>query len=636
VLQPDTCEGGQVIVFYPDHRRLNLSAGFHSACDPEVSYDGQRILFAAKKTAVDNWNVYETGSDGSGLRQVTKGLGDCRNPLYLSTLYTLISDKPWHQIAFVSNMTKTAGEYGPWPVTGIYSSRIDGTGLMRLTHDPSGDSDPFQMSDGRLLFSGWRPRLPDRPARLPLYAVNIDGTDFMLFADSEGLKYKRMPCVTTRRLAVFVESEQLRPDGAGYLACVTLRRNLHSYKRLTKPGEGLFRSPSPIADGRILVSRKPEERQGRFGICVYDPDSGSVLPVFDDPKFDEIQAKILAPRAEPDGRSTSVLRRTGEIEDPHALERQDRKSGPRELPSGRLYCINVYNSDFIAPAALKRGTVRRVRVLEGLLPPAAASASRGGAADSTGSAGSPATEGALLLRRRFVGEAPVEEDGSFNLHVPANIPLELQILDADGLSLASCSWIWVKNNEPRGCIGCHEDQELVPENRLVTAVAKPSLELVLPPERRRSVDFLHDVEPIIRSRCVSCHKTGGTTPRLDESPDPARTSSGDHPDGPYERLLDHRQEENVGKVPGWRYVTAGRARTSPLIWHIFGRNTSQPWDPPLPAGAFRPMPPLNGGMLSEDERRTFVEWIDTGAQWDSRSSRNGTVTRQNSRDTAKP
>ncbi|NWG12714.1 MAG: hypothetical protein HXY20_04170, partial [Acidobacteria bacterium] len=128
MLQPDPCEGGQVMIRFPDGRRMGLTPGFQSACDPEVSFDGERILFSGKRTAADSWNVYEIGPDGSGLKQITKDLGDFRSPLYLSTLYTLISDKPWHQIAFVSNMARTAGEYGDWPVTGIYSCRIDGTG----------------------------------------------------------------------------------------------------------------------------------------------------------------------------------------------------------------------------------------------------------------------------------------------------------------------------------------------------------------------------------------------------------------------------------------------------------------------------------------------------------------------------
>ena len=71
----------------------------------------------------------------------------------------------------------------------------------------------------------------------------------------------------------------------------------------------------------------------------------------------------------------------------------------------------------------------------------------------------------------------VEEDGSFNLEVPANTPIELQLLDDDGMALRRCGWIWAKNHEPRGCIGCHEDGELVrslgipgnPYSLLVTA-----------------------------------------------------------------------------------------------------------------------------------------------------------------------
>jgi Tol biopolymer transport system component len=617
VLQLDASRVGRIVIHQLNGSRLNLTAGFSSACDPEVSFDGRHILFAGKKSEADNWNIYEIGSDGSGVRQVTRGLGDCRNPVYLSTLYTLISDKPWHQIAFTSNMARTAGEYGLQPVSSVYSSRIDGTGLMRLTHGPSGDSDPFQMLDGRLLFSGWRPRLPGSAARMPLFAVNIDGTDLLLFSDSEGRRYKRMPCATTERLAVFVESEQLRQDGAGNLACVNLRRNLHSYRQLTKPGEGLFRCPAPLPDGRVLVSRRPGDGKGTFGIYVFDPDSGGVNLVLDDPKLDETQARILAARPEPDGRSTSVLRRTGEIEDPHALEPRDKKDVPRELPSGRLYCLNVYSSHFASRTPLPSGTVKRVRVLEGILP----SATMNPPADGTGfKARSAGISDPPVLKRRFVGEAPVEEDGSFNLHVPANIPIELQILDSDGLALASCSWIWVKNNEPRGCIGCHEDPELVPENHLVAAVAKPSLELVLPPDRRRSVDFLHKIVPIIRAKCISCHQAGQTEPWLGGDSQQARATVRGNSRRVYESLLGDGHGGSFGSSWVGKYVAPGRARTSRLIWHIFGRNTSRPWDPPSPSAAFKAMPSASGAILSEEERRTFAEWIDTGAHWDCRSA----------------
>ena len=44
---------------------------------------------AAKTTEQDNWNIYEIGVDGSGLRQITRGLGDCRRPSYQSRFYQI-------------------------------------------------------------------------------------------------------------------------------------------------------------------------------------------------------------------------------------------------------------------------------------------------------------------------------------------------------------------------------------------------------------------------------------------------------------------------------------------------------------------------------------------------------------------
>ena len=43
---------------------------------------------------------------------------------------------------------------------------------------------------------------------MALFATNLDGTDYAIFAGDEGARLKRMPCVTAHRLAVFVESEE--------------------------------------------------------------------------------------------------------------------------------------------------------------------------------------------------------------------------------------------------------------------------------------------------------------------------------------------------------------------------------------------------------------------------------------------
>jgi hypothetical protein len=51
-------EGARLIKVYPDSTLKELSRNFHSACDPAISFDASHILFAGKRTAGDDWNIY--------------------------------------------------------------------------------------------------------------------------------------------------------------------------------------------------------------------------------------------------------------------------------------------------------------------------------------------------------------------------------------------------------------------------------------------------------------------------------------------------------------------------------------------------------------------------------------------------
>jgi hypothetical protein len=70
-----------------------------------------------------------------------------------------------------------------------------------------------------------------------------------------------------------------------------------------------------------------------------------------------------------------------------------------------------------------------------------------------------------------LGATEVEEDGSFYLKIIADKPFRIQTVDDKGNKVGSPSeWIWVRPNERRGCVGCHEDPEMVPANRIPLAV----------------------------------------------------------------------------------------------------------------------------------------------------------------------
>jgi hypothetical protein len=556
ILRTGYGDGARIVLVRAGELVRVLTEGFHSAADPDISFDGSRILFAAKRGASDDWDIFEMALDGRDARQITKGLGDCRQPVYQGTLYTIVSTEPWHQITFVSTAPQELNEHGSRVSTSLYSCTLDGLEVQRLTYNPSGDLDPAVLPDGRLVFSSWqRSTLRHGPrGRLSLFTAHTDGLDYALFSGDEGLGVKLMPAVTTDGLVVFVEGDEVTPDGSGSLASVSLRRNLHSYRRITGDRDGLFHSPSALADGTVLVSHRPRDGRQSHGVYRMDPGSGRREAVFDDPQYDDVQARAVGAHPEPDGRSSVVK--------------------PAN-PSGTLYCLNVFESDLPTGQWLRPGTPLRLRVLEGI---PRRTAEVGGTADNQSSpSGSPP-----LLQRRFLGEIDVEDDGSFNIQVPPNIPIELQLIDADGLALRSCSWIWVRNNETRGCIGCHEDGERTPENRFVQAVRKPSIGLTLAPERRRSVHYQRDVVPILGGTCAGCHDEGLT----------------------YDNLL--------------RSVRPGRARTSPLVWHLLNRVTVRPWDHEAAAEASRWTPPNRSVPMSADERQTILEWVDLGAQGDER------------------
>jgi len=385
------------------------------------------------------------------------------------------------------------------------------------------------MPDGRLLFASWQRSSPYRELLgcISLFGISIDGTDYAAFSNDEGKRIKHMPCITTKGLAVFIEADRLQWDGAGSVGRVRIQRPLHSYRQITRESDGLFHSPSPLPDGKILISKRSPDGMDTHGVYSLEPSTGKLELVFDSPSYHDIQAKMVYPRPEPDGRSSVVTEKD---------------------PNGKLYCLNVYVSDYNIPGS---HTSSGTEVFE-----------------------SSCNRVPSSVQKRILGEIDIAEDGSFNIEIPANTPIKLQTLDADGMALRSCDWIWARNHEPRGCIGCHEDGELTPENVLVTAVTRPSIKLTLPAKRRRTVDFRRDVIPIIEKKCVRCHNQANFSLTL-----PNNTSSVTSTDGKaylhysYESLLAAEKQSGYGK-----YVHPGRARTSPLIWHIFGRNTSRPWD----------------------------------------------------------
>lgn len=388
----------QVALLAPSGALRILTRGFFAAADPDVSFDAARILFAGRKTAHEPWQIYEMELAAGAVRRITSLNTDCRQPIYQSRIFSLDIPDPWPQVAFVAGHS-------------LHTIKFDGALHQRITFTPSEDFDPAMLPDGRMIYAS------RQQARTQLMGVNLDGTDYALFLPGGDL---RSPAVTTDGRVVFVE-------GKGALAAVDLLRPLHTRRILTTAADGIFSTPSALPGGRLLVSWQPAP-SAPAGIYQLQPATKARIPVFVRPGVDARQARLVAPRPEPDGR--------GSVVDDAA-------------DWAKLYCLSVYTTD--QPRLIRPGAATRLRVL-------------------AGPAGAP----------RKLGEFQIEQDGSFHLEVPPNEPLKLELLDSGGKTLRSSAWIFVRKKEQRGCIGCHEDPELTPENREAQAIVKKAIRLIPP------------------------------------------------------------------------------------------------------------------------------------------------------------
>jgi hypothetical protein len=437
-------EKGSRIVFLARHGSpAVLTPEFSAAADPSVSFDGKRILFSGKRTAQDKWDIWEMDPDGRNKRQITRGFGNCREPEYLarSSITPPDFDDKVRWITFISDAAGTYQEGKPELATSLYTTNLEpvegrGSVTWRTTFNLSSDFSPTVLQDGRVLFTS-RQKYANSPETFPLLAANWDGSGLNLFCGTDqGEYFKTMACEMPDRTLVFVESAN-PADSGGRLARVSFRRPLRSYDPLSR-GTGLYLYPHPAADGALLVSFSSGKES--YGIYSFDFEKGGPGErIFDDSKWEDLDAQAVVPRPEPQGLISAVV---------------------DSLTWGHLHCLSVYESNLPGVKAIRKGDAKRARFVEGV--PASAVLQRELPSQSVSDAGT-----------RLLGEAPVEPDGSFFVEVPADTPFLIQLLDDKGKVVETMPrWIWVRRGTSRACIGCHENKELAPENRVSDAVRK--------------------------------------------------------------------------------------------------------------------------------------------------------------------
>jgi formylglycine-generating enzyme required for sulfatase activity len=108
--------------------------------------------------------------------------------------------------------------------------------------------------------------------------------------------------------------------------------------------------------------------------------------------------------------------------------------------------------------------------------------------------------------RRMLGTVPVEADGSAKFRVPANTPISIQPLDAEGKAVQIMrSWTTAMPGENLSCIGCHERQNSAPVNAKAIAFSREPSEIKPWYGPTRGFAYPREVQPVMDKYCVGCH-----------------------------------------------------------------------------------------------------------------------------------
>ena len=417
--------GSRVVLLVPPFSTTTvreLSHGLAAAGAPCVSWDGRVVYFAGKSASVSDWQIYRVDAGGGQPELVTRMPGGAMDPAVAA-----------HGELVFSSPVPKAGRLWTTPEPSALYGQMPGQAPRRITFGPNSSVGPTVLRDGRILFVTVEVSDDTQsPKHLGLFTINNDGTEVTAYAcQGDGMDYVMRPRELGDGRIAFVAARSEEPEVKGGAECVkpaapfATRSSLFAFK-----GSGC-RSVEPFSEGDILacietsgwVERSMTNHAAVFRVAAGDTAMGA--PLFDDPQWNSIEAAPVGARVEPGGHTSVIV---------------------EGLPYGTLFCLNVNDSsDPAANHNLAPAASLRVSALIG--------------------AG----------QQRTLGQVPVDSDGSVIVQLPAEVPLGLDTLDAQGnLLRRQPALLWLRPGENRACIGCHEQRNHAPRNiRPLATMHKP-------------------------------------------------------------------------------------------------------------------------------------------------------------------
>jgi len=452
--------------------------------------------------------------DGTGLVQLTDGIYDDLDPIYLPDGRILFSTTRGH--TYVRCMPPTNAFV-------LARCESDGRNIYLISANNEPDYLPSVMDDGRVIYTRWE--YTDKPLwrAQGLWTVNPDGTQVNTFWGNQTVwpdLLKDARNIPGSRRVMFTGSAH-HDWFAGSVGIIDPDRGYNFPDGLTKvtadvvwpesgngpvdPGEsadyhssGRYRgyySPYPLSERDFLVSA---ERNGKFVLYLMDVDGNREL-VYEG-VHNIFHAQPLRPRRKPPVIIDRVVWPT-----------REQRLNPEE---GVLYSGNVYQG---APAELK-AKAKYLRVLN--IDHKTYTYWYKRPYLSTGPVVSIVQSEGI---KRILGTVPIEADGSVAFRVPSGTPLHFQLLDEEYRALQTMrSFANVMPGERRGCLGCHESHSRAPTiEGPYQALRHTPRTITPPPWPDTTVSYPRYVQPVLDRYCGKCHEGQGEAVKtLDLTPRP--------------------------------------------------------------------------------------------------------------------
>ncbi|MDR3181461.1 MAG: hypothetical protein LBT89_00835 [Planctomycetaceae bacterium] len=461
--------------------------------DPDLSWDGQKVLFCFKGSQSGGTSIYEIGIDGKGLRQIT----DCKTnvcnkycgvhggnhdvmPAYL----------PDGRIVFTSTRYSGLVPCADEGVNILHVMNADGSDIHPISVNNVNEFDPVVAPDGRILFGRWEYIDKTALTQQSTWSVNPDGTnETAVFANNlvlpeATLQIQPVPGNPNLICSTFTK-HNCPPRGS--IAVFDIRKGKDNIEAITNfehpnnPTYDLGESCDPIPLSENLVLYSGQFAKGQKNSLMLIDRQGHKKQILSDAAIDLHDPIPVKARPIP----------------PVIADQVDRTK-----TEGNFYVQNVYagNPD------VKKGTIKYLRVIE--------ETSR-----ISPSPGKTVLNQTFLVSaalafsaKNYLGIVPVEPDGSVYFTVPSGKAVYFQLLDKDYKLVRSMrTFIQAAQGTTRSCVGCHE-YENAPKTM---AVSRFNSSLKKEPSRLQPeswgsgpVDYASMIQPIFNKHCVDCH--GGT------------------------------------------------------------------------------------------------------------------------------